>query len=357
MPSIAPFLKSLISSPGLSGHETPVRQIIEEKWRPLVDDLSVSRLGSLHGLKRGAASAPRPSLAVMAHMDGIGLMVTRIVDGFLHITMIGGVDHRILPGTPVTVHASRGGGTQELPGIIVQPSARLLPDSVGSGPVPLECLLVETGLHPRRVAELVQVGDPVSFATEPVELAGETLSGHSLDNRASVAALTICLEQLQNRQHTWDLWAVATVREESGGLAGAATSTFQLQPSLAVAVDVTYGKGPGSSDWQTFALGSGPTLGWGANIHPALHKRFKETAEKLEMSTSMEIMPVNSGTDGMASQVSREGVPTMVVSIPLRYMHTPVEMIAYQDIERTGRLLAEFTASLEPDFVERIIWE
>jgi endoglucanase len=124
-----------------------------------------------------------------------------------------------------------------------------------------------------------------------------------------------------------------------------------------VAVDVTYGKGPGSSDWQTFPLGSGPTLGWGANIHPALHKRFKEVADKLEMPTSMEIMPVNSGTDGMASQVSREGVPTMVVSIPLRYMHTPVEMIAHQDVERAGRLLAEFTASLEPDFVEKIVWD
>ncbi len=356
MSPIKPFLKALISAPGLSGHETPVRRIIEDQWRPLVDELSVSPLGSLHGLKRGHTPASRPSLAILAHMDAVGLIVTRITDGFLHVTEIGGVDARILPGTPVMVHASRGGGTRALPGMIVQPPMRLMPALIGGNPVPMEYLLVEVGLTPRRVAELVQVGDPVSFATEPLELSGGTLSGHSLDNRASVAALTICLEQLQGRSHAWDLQAVATVREE-GSLAGAYTSTFQVNPDLAVAVDVTYGKGPGANDWQTFALDSGPTLGWGANIHPALHTRFKELADKLELPYSVEIMPTSSGTDGMASQVSREGVPTMVVSIPLRYMHTPVEVVACQDIERAGRLLAEFVATLEPGFVAQIVWE
>jgi putative aminopeptidase FrvX len=352
--SISPFLKSLISAPGISAHEAPVRQIVEEKWRPLVDDLSLSRLGSLHGLKRGRAQPPRPSLVLLAHMDAIGLVVTQIVDGFLSLASIGGIDPRILPGTPVTVHAT-GNGIKELPGLVVQPAASLLPDSIGNGPVPLKHLFVDTGLPPRQVTELVQVGDLVAFATEPVELAAETISGHSLDNRASVAALTVCLEHLQGRAHDWDMWAIATVREEVG-LHGAATSTFQIQPGLAVAIDVTFGKGPGASDWQTVALNSGPALGLGPNIHPALHKRFKELAEKLEIPFSVEVMPRGSGTDGMAAQVSREGVPTMVISIPLRYMHTPVEVVAYQDIERTGRLLAEFVCSLEVDFTTKMIW-
>jgi endoglucanase len=355
MPSISPFLKTLISVSGLSAHEAPVRQIIEDKWRPLVDDLSVSRLGSLHGLKRGRAPASPPALVLLAHMDAIGLVVTQIVDGFLSLAPIGGVDARILPGTPVIVHAT-GNGTHQLPGLVVQPAASLLPPSARNDAVPLQYLFVDIGLPPRRVAELVQVGDLVAFATEPVELAAETLSGHSLDNRASVAALTVCLEHLQGRAHAWDVWAVATVREEVG-LHGAATSTFQIQPDLAVAIDVTFGKGPGASDWQTVTLNGGPALGWGPNIHPALHKRFKELAEKLEIPFSVEIMPRGSGTDGMAAQISREGVPTMVISIPLRYMHTPVEMIAYPDIERTGRLLAEFVASLEVDFTARMAWD
>lgn len=357
MPSISAFLNSLISTSGISGHEVPVRKIIEGEWQSLVDELTVSRLGSLHGLKRGNAKEPRPALAMLAHMDAIGLMVTRLTEGFLHVTHVGGVDARILPGTPVVVHATGSGKPQQLPGIVVQPPARLLPESARDEAVSLKYLLIDTGLPPKRIAKLVQVGDLVSFDTDPVELAGGTLTGHSLDNRASVAALTACLQELSGRHHAWDVWGVASVREESGGLAGAATSIFQLRPDLAVAVDVTFGRGPGASDWQTFALGSGPTLGWGANIHPALHKRFKELAEKLEMPHSVEIMPASSGTDGMAAQISREGVPTMVVSIPLRYMHTPVEMVAYQDVERAGRLLAEFAANLETDFLEKIVWD
>ncbi len=115
-----------------------------------------------------------------------------------------------------------------------------------------------------------------------MDLAGETLSGHTLDNRASVAALTVCLQELQRLQHSWDVWAVATVQEEET-LGGAATSAFQLDPALAVAVDVTHAKGPGADTWQMVGLGKGPALGWGANLHPFLHKRMEELARKLEI--------------------------------------------------------------------------
>src|SRR5690349_18889878 len=115
MAELAPFLKSLLSAPGLSGYETPVASLIEEKWRPLLDEISRSRLGSVHGLKKGIASPGKhPSILVAAHMDAIGLMVTHIVDGLLRITAIGGIDARVLPGTPVTVHATGVGDTEEL---------------------------------------------------------------------------------------------------------------------------------------------------------------------------------------------------------------------------------------------------
>jgi endoglucanase len=352
MSDIQPFLKELLSAPGLSGYEAPAAKIIEEKWRPLVHELSRSRLGSLHGLRRGTAAKPRPSLLVAAHMDAIGLMVTSIAEGgFLRVTAIGGVDARVLPGQPVTVHAR-----EDLPGVVVQPAARLLPPEIGNNPVPLEHLLVDVGLPPRKVNDLVRVGDLVSFAQPPLELSGETLAGHSVDNRASVAALTVCLEELQNRPHAWDVWAVATVQEETG-LIGASTSTFQLHPSLAVVVDVTWAKGPGANDWNTFPLGKGATLGWGPNIHPALHKAFKELAEKLEIPYAVEVMPRHSGTDAFATQVTAEGIPSMVIGIPLRYMHTPVEMVAIKDIQRAGRLLAEFIAGLQTDFMEKVTWE
>lgn len=356
MTDILPFLKSMLSAPGLSAYESPVMQLIRKKWTPLVDEVSLSKLGSLHGLKRGSGKSPRPSIMIATHMDAIGMMVTSVKEGFLHVTSVGGVDARVLPGTPVTVHATGSHKEEELPGIVVQPPAKLLPPSVGDGPVPLDQLLVDVGLLPSQVARRVQVGDIVSYATEPVELSGDVISGHTLDNRSSVAALTVALEELQSKSHVWDVWAVATTQEEVT-LGGAFTSAYDLRPDLAVAVDVTHAKGPGANDWLTKPLGKGPCLGFGPNIHPYLHKKFEELADRLEIPHENEVMPRMSGTDAYATQVSREGIPSMLVSIPLRYMHTPVEVVSVKDVQRAGRLLAEFIAGLTPDFISTITWD
>ncbi|MDX9991007.1 MAG: M20/M25/M40 family metallo-hydrolase [Anaerolineales bacterium] len=357
---LTPFLKSLLSTSGLSGYETPAAQIIEAAWRPLVDEIQYSRIGSLEALKKGAStapdSAPRPSILLAAHMDAIGMMVTQNLEGFLRVTQVGGVDARVLPGTPVTIHATGGGETEELPGIVVQPAARLLPAAMADCPIPMDHLFIESGLLPQDVAAKVQIGDLVSYATQPVELAGETLAGHTLDNRASVAVVTIALDELKNKSHAWDVWAVATAQEEVT-LGGAFTSAHGLRPSIAVAIDVTFAKGPGASDWGTFPFDKGPTLGFGPNLHPFLFKKMEELAKKLEIPYQTEVVPRHSGTDAYAMQVSAEGIPTMVIGIPLRYMHTPVEMVALKDIQRAGRLLAEFIVALEPDFVEKIVWE
>jgi len=352
MTDIPTFLKSLISTSGLSGYETPVRQIIEETWKPLTTELSLSRIGSLHGYKRGTQTGePRKSILIATHMDAIGMMVTRIVDGFLYITGIGGIDARVLPGQPVTVF-----GREELPGVVVQPPAFLLPPDTQNGVVPLDKLIVDTGLPPRRVSQLVRPGDLVAFAQLPLELGSDFLAGHSLDNRASVAALTHCLDVLQNRHHSWDVWAVATVQEEET-LGGAATSAHHLRPDLAIAVDVTFGKEPNSPSYKTVELNKGPVLGWGPNIHPGIHKAIKQAAERLEMSTQFEIHTRHSGTDAHALQIATEGIPTMVLSIPLRYMHTPVEVIHLKDVTRVGRLLAEFIAGLDGEFMEKLVWD
>lgn len=356
MSDILPFLKSIISVAGLSGHETPVANLIEQKWTPLVDELTRSRLGSIHGLKKGSSpdKSPRPSVLIATHMDAIGLMVSRIVDGFIHVTDIGSVDARVLPGTPVIVHASGNG--EELHGVIAMPPANLLPQGQSEGTIALKYLMVDTGLAPNEVSKRVRIGDRVAFNTEPVEMSGGCVSGHTLDNRASVAALTLCLEELQGKPHVWDVWALASVQEEVS-FGGAFTSTFQLKPTIAVAVDMTFGKGTGSSGYQTFPIGKGITLGIGPSIHPFLYKRFKEVAERIEIPVADDLMPEYSLTDADAMQLTAEGVPTMVLSIPQRYMHTPVELVAVKDIQRAGRLLAEFIVSLETDFIKNIIWE
>jgi endoglucanase len=356
MSDILPFLKSILSVAGLSGYEAPVANLIEKKWTPLVDEISRSRLGSIHALKAGSGSDsfPRPSVLIATHMDAIGLMVSRIVDGFLYVTNIGGVDPRVLPGTPVIVHASGSG--EELYGVVVMPPANLLPEGKGAGAIALQYLLIDTGLTPKEVAKRIRIGDRVAFGTEPVEMSGGCVSGHTLDNRASVAALTICLEELKNKSHVWDVWALASVQEEET-YAGAFTSAYQIRPTIAIALDVTFGKGTGANDYTAFPIGKGVTLGIGPSMHPFLHKRFKEVAERVEIPVKEEAMPEFSSTDADAMQLTAEGIPTMVISIPERYMHTPVELVALKDIQRAGRLLAEFAASLEADFMTKIAWD
>ena len=353
MADILPFLKSLISASGLSGYERPVADLITEKWRPLVDEISTSRVGSLHGLKRGTGKTPRPSLMIATHMDAIGMRVSKVRDGFLHITNVGGIDVRVLPGAEITVHAS--GSIEELPGVIVLPPARFLPESVGEK-ILIEHLLVDTGLLPRDVSKKVCVGDLISFANPPLELAGDVISGHSVDNRASVAALTICLEELRNKPHVWDVWAVATVQEETT-LLGAYTSAYELRPQMAIVVDGSFAKGPGASGWQTSTMGRGVGLCIGPNMHPSLHNRLKELVERLEIPWFLDVTTSHSGTDAFAIQVTAEGIPTALVEFPIRYMHTPVESVALKDIQRAGRLLAEFIVSLEENFFETILWD
>ncbi|HZU87446.1 MAG TPA: hypothetical protein VFF78_08175 [Anaerolineaceae bacterium] len=351
MTELTPFLKQMLSLPGLSAYEGPIREVIAEAWKPLSHELAVSSLGSLHALRQGSGVEPRPRILITAHMDAIGLMVTGLVNGLLRITEVGGVDSRILPAQPVMVH-----GRRALPGIIIQPNDRLLPPKVRNNPVERNYLFVDTGLPAKELSELVRVGDLVSFDTQPVELSGDALTGHSLDNRASVAALTVCMQELQHMTHSWDAWFAATVQEEES-LGGAFTSPFTIRPDIAVAVDVTFAKGPGGGDYRTFPIGKGPTLGWGPNVHPAIYRRFKETCEKLDIPFHTEVMPRHSGTDAYGMQVVAEGIPTMVVGIPLRYMHTPVELVSLKDIQRAGHLLAEVIARLEPDYVEKIRWD
>lgn len=345
------LLKKMITTAGLSGFEIPIREIVTKAWQPLTDELTVSKIGSLHGLKRGQGEDPRKSVMISSHMDAIGMMVTEVHQGLMRVTGIGGIDHRILPGQPVIVY-----GREALPGVMVQPPSHLLPESVGSGPVDMKYLFVDVGLHPDEVAEKVRSGDLVAYAQDPLELTGETLAGHSLDNRVSVAAVTLCLDALQHRLHDWDVWAVASVQEEVT-LGGASTSPFDIRPDMAIVIDVCFAKSYGSTDWRSLPFGEGVGLGYGPNIHPALYDAFEKQAKALEVPFHRDLMPKMSGTDAMAVQVVSEGIPCMVLGIPLRYMHTPVEMVSLKDIRRAGRLMSDFIAGLTPDFMDQINWE
>ena len=337
-------LSQLCDTPGPSGFEGPVREVITQAWADLTDEQRRDALGNLIATKRSATTnGGSHKIMLTAHMDEIGLMATKLDGPFVRVTSIGGIDRRVLPGQLVTVH-----GQRDLPGVIGSRPPHIVPVSERNKYLPLKDLVVDLGLSARQVADLVSVGDIVSFAPAANTLQGKLLSAKALDNRASVAALTVCLEALQTRAHTWDVAAVATVQEEvtmGGGIAG----TYHVQPDLAIVVDVTFAVGDGVSEGKGFPLGEGPVIGLGANVHTRLFERLRETAKKMEMDHKIEPIPRDSGTDARVVQVSREGVPTALLSIPIRNMHTPVEIVSLEDIERAGRLLAEFVAALDGD--------
>jgi endoglucanase len=145
------------------------------------------------------------------------------------------------------------------------------------------------------------------------------------------------------------------VQEETTYL-GAYTSAFALRPQIAIVVDGSFAKGPGANGWQTSTMGKGIGLCIGPNMHPFLHQNLKELADRLEIPWFLDVTPSDSGTDAFAIQITAEGIPTALVEIPIRYMHTPVESVSFKDIQRAGRLLAEFVVSLEEDFIETITW-
>lgn len=355
---LVPHVKELLSVAGLSGNEAPVREILAKAWKPISDELMTTNGGSFIAVQHGKAESPRPKVLIVAHMDAIGLMVTTIEEGFLHFTQVGGVDPRILPGQMVNVHGTGQGPdkAQDIPAMVVMPPAHLLPAEAPTGVLGLNHLLIDTGLEPKEVEKLVRVGDFVNFAQEPMELAGETICGHTLDNRGSVAALTVCLDILSRRKHLWDVYGDATAQEEIFGT-GSITDPVAIRPDLAIVIDVTFSKGPGGNGYCNCEIGKGITIATGPQDHPYLVKKLKQLAEALDIPFSMEASPAPGGTDAYSIQTAESGIPTVEISLPLRYMHTPVEVVSLKDIRRAGRLMAEFIDSLTVDFMNEVIWE
>lgn len=349
------ILKQLTEAPGPSGYEQPTAAAIRTLWEPLADEVFTDRLGSLLAIKRGSGAEPRPRLLLAAHMDELGLMVTQLVEhggyGFLRTLPLGGVDKRQLYGQLAVVH-----GKRPLKAIIGALPTHMLPEARRDGAYGYDDLMVDPGLPMTELQTLVSVGDVITFHQPLRKLQGKRVTGKALDNRASVTAVTLCLQALQGRTHAWDVIAVATVQEEVT-LGGAFTTAFAQAPDAAIAIDVGFGKGPGANGYETFELGSGPTIGFGPNVHPSLFKGLKDAATALEITANTDVHSRRSGTDAMATHITRAGIPTGILSIPLRYMHTMVESADLTDIERCGRLLAEFITRLEPDFIAKLTAE
>lgn len=335
-----------------SGHEGPMRAYLRETWAPFTDRMEQDRLGSLIAIKAGTPDnghGPR-KIMLAAHMDEIGMMVRDIVDGFILVHRISGVDSRVMLAQPVVVH-----GKESLPGVVAATPPHLLTTADRQKYPNFDQLVIDVGLPAAEVEELVTIGDLITADGPLLDLKGQMVAGKAMDDRACVAVVTLTLHYLQQMRHTWDVYAAATVQEEKG-LHGATTAAHHVNPDVAIALDVTFADQPGVSSDDAQEMNNGPSIALGANIHPQLFDKIVEVAKTYEIKHHIEPLPARTGTDAWAIQVAQGGIPTALLSIPVRNMHSPVETLDTRDIERTARLLANFIASLDDDFLSAIDW-
>jgi endoglucanase len=348
---VVPFLRSLSEASGVSGYEQEVRSLVEKAFAPLADEVRTDAMGNVIALKRGNGEGAGHRIMLAGHMDEIGLIVTVLDKGFLRFTQVGGFDVRTLMGQEVTVHGKRA-----LPGIIGSRPPHVLNAEDRNKPMPMDKLFIDVGLTPEELEGAVRVGDLITIRRPFIELQNGLVSGKAFDDRAAVVAIAVCLDALQALEHSWDVYGVATVQEEVG-LRGALTSTYGIAPDVGIAIDVGFGKQPGVTEQYSIDLGKGPALTIGPNIHPALFGELKRIADEFEIPVQVEVAPRGTGTDANAMQITREGIPTALLSIPLRNMHTPIETLAVKDVVRTGRLMAQFIASLDEAFMDKMTWK
>ncbi len=346
------FLRKLSEASGVSGYEHTIRDLVIEEFRPLVDEISVTKMGSIIALKHGARTGNgkllAPKLLIEGHMDEIGLMVTDIDHGFLRFTQVGGFDVRVLVAQEVLVHAKK-----ELHGIIGSRPPHVLTEEERKQVIPMRDLFVDVGLAEDQVRKLVQVGDLITIQRNMLSLNGNLVSGKAFDDRAALVAVAEGLRHLSTTKHVCDVYAVANVQEEIG-LRGAETSAFQINPDVAIAIDVTHAEQPNGTEINAVPLNAGMGIAMGPNIHPLLHQKLTEVAKANEIPYQVTAYSGATGTNAWAMQVVREGIPTALIEVPLRYMHTSVETISVGDLERIGRLLSAFAASVDDKFTREL---
>jgi endoglucanase len=336
------LLDKLLRAPGPSGYEAPAAAA----WREGASFASVSADGIGSSVAR--IGEARPLLAVIGHIDEIGLVIRHIDEkGFLWFAPIGGWDPQILVGQRVEIQGPRG----PVPGVVGRKPLHLLDAEARKQVVEMRSLHIDIGASGREAAaELVRVGDPVVIDSVPQHLAGGRLASRSMDNRLGAYVALEALRRCHERGlESSSFAAIAAVQEEIG-LFGARTSTFAVEPDLAVVVDVTHATdAPGIDEKElgSHALGSGPVIYRGATLSPRVFELMAAAAGEAGIEHTVGATGNSTGTDADAVQFARSGVPTGLVSIPLRYMHSPVELVDLADLEATIELIAAFAAGLD----------
>jgi putative aminopeptidase FrvX len=340
------LLERLLTTPGPSGQERAAAAV----WREAaggVGEVSSDVLGS--SWVRVPGTAGGPSLSLVGHIDEIGAVVTHLGDdGFAAVRPIGGFDPHVMLAQRVDVLARDGA----VPGVV---TARHQKRKRGDDRKPLDYddLVLDLGASDgEELRGLIRPGDAVVWHGAPLALRGERVASRSFDNRIGCYVALEAARRIAERGGApGDVIAVAAVQEEVGDFAGSRTTAYATEPDVSVAIDVTRAsdvRGGDHEDEGKIVLGGGPTLTRGPSLHPDVFELLHDTAEAEGIPFTLEVSRGHTWTDADAVYLSRHGVATGLVSIPLRYMHSPIETADLGDIEGAVRLLVAFALRLEP---------
>lgn len=343
------FLETLSNSHGVSGFEFGLQDSIKDVFAQYTDSVTVDKLGNVIGHKKGTGNN-NLKIMIAAHYDEIGLMVKDIDEkGFIHFTNVGGIDPRTILSQEVIIH-----GQEDILGVIGSKPPHLQDDSEQETSVKMEDMIIDAGFDKESLKELVAIGDSITVNRKMKSLLNSRVYGKAMDNRAGVVALYETMVELSNVNHYADIYFVATIQEEVT-MAGALTATYGINPDIGIAVDVGFGTTPELSSSDSIEMGKGPGITLGGNIHPGLRKKLVKVAGDYSIPVQTEVTPGPTGTDARAMQITRDGIPALVLSIPLRYMHTSVEVLDLKDVSYTAKLLAFFTKSIKEDELEGLL--
>lgn len=341
-------LRDLLAARGPSGYESAPAAVWAQAAQAFGAEVTVDVVGT-PSAKISARAQDARRLVVMGHIDEIGLIVTHIDDeGYLWFREVGGWDAQILVGQRVAIAAREG----SVVGVIGKKPIHLLREEERKKVAEVRDLHIDVGAKDAAQArELVRVGDVAVIDADPVELPNGRIASRALDNRLGsfVALEAARLISEAGGAQDWEVVAVAAAQEETT-FGGSRTSAFSLAPDAAIVVDVTHATdAPGIEIKESgkHELGSGPVLSRGSTLNPRLSEHLYETAEREKIAFTVEAIGRNTGTDADAVHLARGGIPTALVSIPLRYMHSPVELVQLEDVHAAAKLIAAAAQSLD----------
>ncbi|PLY03616.1 MAG: hydrolase [Desulfuromonas sp.] len=340
------LLKELVEAPSPSGYEQPAQRVFRKHVEPVVDSLQTDVMGNVIG-RVNAASADAAKLMLAGHCDEIGFMVKYIDEnGFLFFAPIGGVDAHLVPGQRVNVHTATG----PVRGVVGKKPIHLMDPKERESVVKFKDQFIDIGCSDKKMAEkLVAIGDPVTFSVGLERLQGERVTSRAFDDKMGAWVVARVLQEVSKKTPPVHFYGVSTVQEEIG-LRGATTSAFGIDPDIGIAVDVTFSSDtPGLNMMEIgeLELGKGPIIARGANINPTLFDLLVTTAKEEAIPYQVSGMPRATGTDANVIQLARSGVAAGLIGVPLRYMHSPSEVLSLADLENTVRLLVGLIYRIE----------